>query len=394
MRTMHALMLVTLLASIDAAGARRAFTELEAMCAADGGKLWGRSLCGPAVFADPRTREAVRNDGSTTTVPDSIGIANTGVDWDGQRWTMVMWPLPQGVISRRALLAHESFHRIQQDLGLPANNPSNAHLDTADGRALLRLEWRALARALATGDKSAVEDALAFRAQRRALAPGAAEEERLLELNEGLAEHTGYALAVPYVRERIAPLVRKLANAEKNETFARSFAYATGPAWGTLLELKDPRWTRKVKAGDDLGELARRAWGIGAGGAVAAPAAGRYGAEALHVEEQARAVKKRELAARLRARFVDGPVLVIPLRQMQFTFNPNDVQPLAGHGTVYPSLEVRDVWGKIVVTGGALMSSDYQRLTVPASGDGYMLTLSDGWKVVAGAREGDKTLSQ
>ncbi len=391
---MHALMLVTLLASIDAAGARRAFTELEAMCAADGGKLWGRSLCGPAVFADPRTREAVRNDGSTTTVPDSIGIANTGVDWDGQRWTMVMWPLPQGVIPRRALLAHESFHRIQQDLGLPANNPSNAHLDTADGRALLRLEWRALARALATGDKSAVEDALAFRAQRRTLSPGAAEEERLLELNEGLAEHTGYALAVPYVRERIAPLVRKLANAEKNETFARSFAYATGPAWGTLLELKDPRWTRKVKAGDDLSELVRKAWGIGAGGAAAASAAGHYGAEALHAEEQARAVKKRELAARLRARFVDGPVLVIPLRQMQFTFDPNDVQPLEGHGTVYSSLEVRDVWGKIVVTGGALMSSDYQRLTVPASGDGYTLTLNDGWKVVAGAREGDKTLSQ
>jgi hypothetical protein len=385
---MQALLLVTLLA-IDAGVAQRAFAELDRMCAADDGRLWGRSLCGPVVFADPRTREAVRNDGAATKVPDSIGIANTGLDWDGKRWTMVMWPLPQDVVSRRALLAHESFHRIQQDLGLPATNPSNAHLDSAEGRTLMRLEWRALARALA-GERSAIADAVLYRMERRALSPSAAEDERLLEMNEGLAEHTGYALAVPNVRERIAPLLRKLANAEKSESFARAFAYTSGPAWGALIEMKNQRWTRSVKASDDLSDLARSAWWI-----LGTPARGHYGDQAVRAEEEARAAKKRELLARLRARFVEGPVLTIPLVTMNFTFDPNNVQPLEGHGTVYPALEVRDVWGKIVVTGGgALISPDYSKLIVSANGEGYTLTLNEGWKIVAGAREGDKTLTQ
>jgi hypothetical protein len=387
---MHALMLATLLAAIDLPTAQRAYAEMDAMCAADGGKLWGRSLCGPMTFANAQTREAVRrmhDDLEETKVPDSIGIANTSVDWDGTRWTMVLWPLPQSTVSRRVLLAHESFHRIQQDLGLPNASPRNAHLDSAEARAWMRLEWRALARALATGDERAVADALAFRAQRRAA--GGGEEERQLEINEGLAEHTGFALAVPHLRERIAPLVRKLANAEKSETFARSFAYTSGPAWGALLEMKDARWTRKLKPTDDLGDLARKAWGL-----RATPPRDDYQAAAVHEEERVRAEKKRELLAQLRAKFVDGPVLIIPLKSMSFTFDPNSVQPLGDLGSIYQSMEVRDVWGKIVVTGGGLISADFQRIVVPANGDGYTLTLNDGWKVIAGPREGDKTVVQ
>lgn len=386
---MQALMLVTLLASIDVPAAQRAFAEIDAMCAADRGRLWGRSLCGPMTFANAQTREAVRRahvELEETKVPDTIGIANTAVEWDGTRWTMVLWPLPQGTVSRRVLLAHESFHRIQNDLGLPNASPRNAHLDGAEARAWMRLEWRALARALA-GDERAIADALAFRAKRRAL--GGGEEERQLELNEGLAEHTGFALAIPHLRERIAPLVRKLANAEKSETFARSFAYTSGPAWGALIEMKDARWTRKLKASDDLGELARRAWGL----RISEPR-DAYDAAAVHEDERARAKTKRELLARLRAKFVDGPVLTIPLQSMSFTFDPNRVQPLGDLGSVYESMEVRDAWGKIVVAGGGLISADFQKLVVPANGEGYTLTPADGWRIVDGARPGDKTLAK
>ncbi len=388
---MQALLAVTLLASIDLGAAQRAHGELQAMCAADRGRLWGREVCGPLVFADNRTREAVRMDGEKVEelrVPDSIGIANTAVQWDGKEWTMVMWPLPQGTIARRALLAHESFHRIQDEVGLKMTSPANAHLETAEGRAWMRLEYQALARALATRDAGAVADALAFRARRQALTGNAAEEERLLEINEGLAEHTGYALAVPYVNERIPSLIRKLANAAKNERFARSFAYTTGPAWGALLDMRDRSWTRRVQAPDSLSDLVRRAWKVQAG----EPRLAAYGGEAVFAEERAREAKNQAIAAELRAKFVDGPVLIIPLQQMQFTFDPNDVHPLEGLGNVYRSMEVRDAWGKIVVTGGALISSDFKRLVVPAAGDGYTLTLAEGFGVVAGAREGDKTV--
>ena len=33
-------------------------------------------------------------------------------------------------------------------------------------------------------------------------------------------------------------LIGKLHDAETTPTFVRSFAYASGPAWGTLLEMK------------------------------------------------------------------------------------------------------------------------------------------------------------
>lgn len=44
--------------------------------------------------------------------------------------------------------------------------------------------------------------------------------------------------------------------------------------------------------------------------------------------------------------------------------------------------------------GGGWITSDYQRLIVPADGAGYELTLNEGWKIVAGAREGDKTITR
>lgn len=371
---MHVLLIATLLAAIDPAPAARAFAELQAMCAADRARLWGRPLCGPVVFADARTREAMTPDGPAT-IPDSIGIANTAVEWNGRTWTMVMWPLPESPVARRVLLAHESFHRLQKELGLPNANPGNAHLDTADARYWLRLEWRALARALATGEREYVADAIAFRAKRRELFDH--DEERQLEINEGLAEHTGYALAIPQLDERIAPLVRRLASADKGERFARSFAYTSGPAYGALLDMRDPGWTRKVKPTDDIGKLTKRAWQI-----YTAPLRPHlYAADTVRADEDARAEKKRALFAALQAKFIDGPVLVIPIEQMSFTFDPNNVQPFGEHGNVYPSMEVRDVWGKIVVTGGGLMSADYKKITVPANGDGYTLSLNTGWEI-------------
>ncbi len=55
-----------------------------------------------------------------------------------------MWPLPEDDDARQVLVMHESWHRVQEQIGLPASNPSNGHLNTFDGRLWLQLEWRAL----------------------------------------------------------------------------------------------------------------------------------------------------------------------------------------------------------------------------------------------------------
>src|SRR5260221_7327592 len=145
-------------AAIDPAAARRAFGELRAMCDRDAGNLWCVRLCGPTLFVERGTRAVAADTANvglkasdsifTGTLPKEIGIANTAVDWNGKHWTMVVWPLPEDAYARRVILAHESFHRVQDRLGFPSTGPSNGHLDTLDGRVLLQLEWGALAAAL------------------------------------------------------------------------------------------------------------------------------------------------------------------------------------------------------------------------------------------------------
>src|SRR5262249_36289697 len=146
--------------ALDPALAAQYFREAREVCTRDGGRLWGVSLCGPMLFADPGTRAVAANQPDkegrlrpqgevfTGALPPEVVIANTATEWAGVKWTMVMWPLPEEKQPRVQLLMHESFHRVQDALKLTAANPANAHLDQKDGRIWLRLEWRALERAL------------------------------------------------------------------------------------------------------------------------------------------------------------------------------------------------------------------------------------------------------
>jgi hypothetical protein len=386
---MHTLAFILLAAIAPQQG----FDELRAMCARDAGRMWGVSICGPTMIVDRQTRAVVANEAAPATLPKEIGIANTAVDWNGKRWTMIVGPLPEDAFARKALLAHESFHNVQQKLGFPSTGPSNAHLDSIEGRYWLQLEWRALAKAL-RGDRQAVRDALAFRAKRRSFIPAAAKDERELEMHEGLAEYTGVAFAEPDVSKRAPHLVGKLRDAEATPTFVRSFAYASGPAWGTLIEMKRSRWTRAAKAADDLGNLAGDAWHVAAAADVDARAAA-YGGAKLVTEERDRDARKQATLREFRARFVDGPHLTIPLKHMSFEFDPNKSQPFESFGTVYPTLTARDDWGSLVVhRGGALIASDWMSIVVPAEArDDYTLTLNDSWTIVPAGRAGDVTIA-
>src|SRR5260370_38346856 len=88
----------------------------------------------------------------------------------------MLWPLPDDVRQRENLIAHELFHRIQNQLKLPkVEGGENAQLDTVDGRYYLQLEWRALSRALQAGTgeegRKAAPCAVPVRAERYRLFP-------------------------------------------------------------------------------------------------------------------------------------------------------------------------------------------------------------------------------
>ncbi|HYO45881.1 MAG TPA: hypothetical protein VEY33_04250, partial [Gemmatimonadota bacterium] len=394
-------------------GAARSASE------ADDAQLWGVELYGPVFLVDPGSRFLVADradpegvleerDGVWVgTLPESINPANTAIEWAGLRWTMVMWPTPTIPHARNRLLLHEMFHRVQQDVGLPANNPLNAHLDAMDGRIWLRLEMRALAEALAHDEDArlaAIGDALAFRARRRALYPNAAAEEDALERNEGMAEYTGLVLSGLPTEALADRAAVGLEQREASEGFSRTFAYATGPGYGVLLDESGKSWREALVDGASLAELLDEAYMVEA---VRAPAEARvawYNGERVITIEADRGEERLTREAALRARFVDGPVLrVTPGSEFAFSFDPNEAVNLEGLGTVYGSTRVVDGWGVLEVeSGGALFLRNTGGLFTgvvvpvppgaagpPTGGDGWTLDLATGWELAPGERPGD-----
>ena len=380
--------------SIPLAAANRIFEEARVASEDDGGKLWGRPLYGPIMLVDPKTRDFIRNDHYSGRLPAEIVIANTAVPFDGTMTTMIPWTSLQGgrATQRRRLLMHECWHRIQKDIGFPANSTNNPHLDTLDGRYWLRLELRALAAALrASGDErtAAIRDAVSFRSARRAQFPEAAERERALENNEGLAEYTGFVLRGTSDDESRAAWARHLDRIDPGTSFVRGFAYETGVAYGLLLDMLAPGWTRTYKVTDDLAAVLASKAGVDA---VATPDTTRFGGAELRATEEKRDREQRDHVARFRARLVDGPVLELPMIDANYGFDPNGVTSLGDAGSGYQTLEVTAAWGKISVDGGARISSDWNTIFVAAE-DRAKLQLKPGWKVMPGARAGDLRLA-
>lgn len=389
-------------AQVDSGLATRYFAEAEALCEREGGRLWGVSLCGPIVFADPATGTIATNRPAPAAPrPRALGYANTALAWGGERWSAFVWPMvPRDSAARIGLIAHELFHRVQPGLGLfLASAPALPdHLDTMEGRYWMQLEWRALAEALRLAGKErrkALADALAFRAARRRLAPLAAESERVVEINEGLAQYTATVAVAGSPGAAAADAVRQLERTVATESFVRTFAYASGAAYGVLLDDSSPGWTRRMEADDDLGLLVAAATGVEPS-PDADEAAARYGAAALRAGEAQRETVRAARVAELSRRFVEGPVLVVP-RGRNASFVTNGITPIPGAGTIYPTYRVSGEWGSLQAEQ-VLVSADERTLALPAprpvagrtvAGDGWTVMLSDGWTVRPGVRQGD-----
>jgi hypothetical protein len=411
-------------APIDLTAAADYFADAKAASDRDAGKLWGVRLYGPILFVDPQSRTVVTNQADAEgklkqqgtlwvgTLPPEVGIANTATKWAGVNWTMVMWgalsPYRQDHVR---LTMHECFHRVQDGLGLPPSDAINNQLDTMDGRIWLQLEWRALELALRTTGpqrKQAVGDALYFRNYRRQLFPNAAKTENALESNEGVAEYTGIKLAAGSADEAALLAAIDLSQAYRRQTFVRSFAYISGPAYGLLLDAAKPNWRTGLKGGFDFGMLLASAYNVAPPAKLTSAEADRRarrydGSDIFAVEKKREERRQRELAD-ARKRVIDGPVLSFsPGSAFSFSFNPNNLVAIDDNRTVYPTLEISDEWGILKVEGGAMLVREkgfITRVVVPApapgatKGDGWELDLKPGWKLSSGPRPGDVTLTK
>ena len=303
-------------AQVDQQRAQEYFREARALCERDNGRLWGVSICAPMVIGDARTQTfATSQPPPDAPRPKLIGLVNGPIQWGDRTWAAVSWDTIANwpARTRGELLLHESFHIVQPQLVPNGPAGANEHLDAVDGRYWLRLEWRALARALREGGDlrtQAVRDALAFRQARHTRYPDKVESERVLYILEGLASYTQTVLVAPSQTDAIARGLELLAGAEDGESFVRTFTYNSGPAYGLLLDAASPGWPRTVRVSDDPPAMLMRALGVQPV-ADAAAAAAPYGGAGLRAAENSASSRRRTIAG-LRQRFVDGPVFVMP----------------------------------------------------------------------------------
>src|SRR5437773_3477233 len=265
----------------------------------------------------------------------------------------------------------------------------------------MRLEWRALRRALESSGNDraeAIADALAFRRERRRRFPGAAEGERREEIREGLASYTGIAVWA----NSPADAHRAAASAATGlqTSFVGNFEAASGPAYGVLLDDLLPGWRRQVRSTSDLGDMLASAANRPPTPDVAVAAA-RYDGATLRTAEEARDRAQQVRVAELRRRFVDGPVLTMPAVG-RGTSDTHDSVGIPGAGTVYfHNFTQSGQWGRLEANGGVLRSADGATLSVPVTvplegaalqGDGWRVTLNAGWVVQPAARPGSFTI--
>jgi hypothetical protein len=218
-----------------------------------------------------------------------------------------------------------------------------------------------------------------------------------------MAEYTGLVLSGLPVETLADRAAVALEQQEGRDSFSRSFAYATGPGYGVLLDESGEPWRAALLEGATLSELLETAY---ATERSRVPPEGRvawYDGERVIAIETAREAERLAREAELRARFVEASVLrLTPGAEFAFSFDPNDAVNLEGMGTVYGSTRVVDAWGVLEVeSGGALFLRNAEGwitgvvVAVPAgaeaptSGDGWTLDLAEGWRLAPGERAGD-----
>ncbi|HYD11576.1 MAG TPA: hypothetical protein VEC11_01885 [Allosphingosinicella sp.] len=368
------LLLPTLLLALSALQPRPQSERPEAdflrRCEADGRRLWGRSLCAPVVVVDPGSGDVRTTRPAPGPLPPLR--ANTAFDWAGERWIMVLAPLPGDPAALAELLFHEAWHGQQAALGFPANNVTAAHLDESLARYWLRLEWAALAEALASrGERQRrhIAQALAFRARRLHGRADAATAERALMRHEGLAAYTGAALSGdPTGRARAA-----LAGGVR-PGLGRSFAYASGPAWGLLLDRFRPGW-RRSGSSLDLPEMMPVP-------AVALARPDAYGGTRLLSEEMQGGAERAARIAAAVAATAEGRGLRLPIGRMQLDYDPNRVSTAPDGSTIYHRITLRDQWGRISVEGvGLRILPDFSAAFSAWPLSEGALELAPGWRI-------------
>ena len=386
------------------------FNQVETICNRDNGKLWGRNLYGPLMFVDRATRKIVANvpdsegllklkDGIYTgSYPRELIIDNTTVDYGGTRFALAPLPPQEDTMRIETRAIHGLFHCIQKESGI---DPLRFNIKLMDGksqRLLLKLEWRALRKAIgAEGDtrSQALRDALIFREARREQFPQEIKDENSFESYEGLATFTYAILCHGSQEETKKYILETLSRFYGFQSYSRSYGFIHGALYAFLAYEKGMNFDIAKSDSLDLARLTRDIYDIQLPGIcrdVAGSLAVSYELESIYKEEEERLAQSKERMHRQISVFTEKPVVFLTLESPYFDFEPEDIQSIDTLGTIYNSIRISDNWGKLAVEkGGCLISYNLRTLRITAKnlkesknhfyGDGWHLILNNDWEI-------------
>jgi hypothetical protein len=180
-----------------------------------------------------------------------------------------------------------------------------------------------------------------------------------------------------------------------------------GGIGGAVFDLSAKLWRKSLNSKSDLGEMLRQSYGVMLPSDISVAAEQRlslYDGVALRWLETQQEEQRRAVLDSYKSRFITGPVLTLPVtEQFDFSFDPNGVVPVDETSSAYATLRVTDAWGVLEVSDGALIVRDqnkFVRVVVQApkeapgktgeiAGNGWKLTLAQGWVLSKGSRLAD-----
>lgn len=346
------------------------FESVKEICDKDNGKLWGVNLYSPVIGIDSLRNIVSNVSDAPKTFPANLPVANSTIELDGKRWTTILWPISGDFKHQVIILVHEMFHYRQPELGIwPERNPNNSHLSNRDARTLLKLEWNALKRASTLKGKqkkSALSDALSFRALRRQLYKDSATEECCLEIQEGLAEYTGRRIAFPSNKD----FIRNLPDLDylyESDNLTRSFAYLSGPLYGLILDQSSYPWRKEIKAESDLGSCVQKIYEIELPNdleAAVQKAKEMYDFDSIDAVEESFQRKLEERNAKILKLFAPKNVIRLESSKLSIQFPPDSMVQMEDGSMVIFGGEAFCEWG--YVKGHPLkITGDWHHIELP-----------------------------
>jgi len=387
------------------------FDEIKAACDRDSGKIWGQNLLGPVMIVDRNSRKIFANtpdnegllkgkDGIYTGIyPRELIINNSAVKYGGTLFAMAPLPAEEDEFRIITRTIHSLFHRFQGMTGFTSSGYNTANMDEKNARIWIKLEWKALRKALTSSgaeQQVAIRDALIFRGSNREFYQKNAADETKFETYEGLATFTYLLFATNSPEDNKTRLLEYLDRIYSFQSYARSYGSVHGALYANLLYQKGFDFKVIKSENTDLGNLVKELYNIQLPEVcrdVAGSLALNYDIGIIQEEETRRDAEIKERIHNQTSIFIEKPVVYLELESPYFDFEPEDIHPMDTLGTLYSRMRVSDNWGKLTVDKvGCLVSNNLRYLRISAKGfredknryegEGWHLILNTEWELV------------